>query len=125
MEPTINHFDEFCKFIKEQTWMSKELGDTLIRKFMAAQSDAYTRGQHNCREVHEAAVAAVDQRPYESIAKLPKRIVARLRKLSKDPATFILCIKQIRELTGEGLRESKDFADKLRGYTKTSFRSPR
>lgn len=109
-----NHFFEFQKFLDEQKWMAHHLRDEFSRRLNAAMSDAYTRGQ----KAHEAGEKA-NQLPYESIAVLPKVIVTRLRKLAKDPQTFILCIKQIRELTGEGLRESKDFAEKLRGLRRS------
>jgi len=40
----MNHFDEFCKFIHAQTWMSETMQGTLIGKLAAAMKDAYDRG---------------------------------------------------------------------------------
>lgn len=48
-EQVINHFDEFCKFVRGQEWLSLAFGTELILKFMAAQKDAYERGEQHGR----------------------------------------------------------------------------
>ncbi len=45
--PSGNHFDDFCKFIRSQKWMSELFGTQLIQMFMAGQSDAYERGKES------------------------------------------------------------------------------
>ena len=50
-EPIRNHFDEFCKHVRDQKWMSQEFGTELIVMFMAAQRDAYERGEANGKAV--------------------------------------------------------------------------
>lgn len=50
-EPIVNHFDVFCGFVREQEWMSQEFGTKLILMFMAAQRDAYDRGELNGKAV--------------------------------------------------------------------------
>jgi hypothetical protein len=39
-----NHWDEFVKFVKGQTILSKEFQDQLILKLGGAMSDAHERG---------------------------------------------------------------------------------
>jgi hypothetical protein len=40
-----NHFDEFCEFVKQQTWMSEEFQDRFIGKLSNAMADAFNRGK--------------------------------------------------------------------------------
>jgi hypothetical protein len=50
-EPIINHFDEFCKFLRGQEWMSQEFRTDITLRFMAAQRDAYDRGELNGKAI--------------------------------------------------------------------------
>lgn len=50
-EPVINHFDEFCRFVRGEKWLSLAFGTELILKFMAAQRDAYERGEVNGKAI--------------------------------------------------------------------------
>jgi hypothetical protein len=45
-EKPYNHFDGFCKYLRENTTLSESFKDDMIRMFMAAQSDAFVRGEN-------------------------------------------------------------------------------
>lgn len=47
----MNHFDEFCTFVKKQP-LSEELKDGLIRRLNMAMQDAYERGSKNALATH-------------------------------------------------------------------------
>ena len=51
-----NHFDEFCQFVRGQAWMSKDFGTELIVMLMAAQRDAYERGEQHAKETIKASI---------------------------------------------------------------------
>lgn len=109
----MNHFNEFCEFVRGERWMSQGYRDILINKFMAAQSDAFERGK-----------ASVNQPVGEefTLETLPKQYVAELKNLLRGKVRgqepfpgnpLINAIKRTRELTGATLRDAKNYVEKL------------
>lgn len=111
----MNHFNEFCEFVRGERWMSQAYRDILINKFMAAQSDAFERGK--------ASVEAQADIPEFTLETLPKKYVTELRNILRgkirgeepfpgDP--FINAIKRARELTNASLKDAKFWVERLR-----------
>lgn len=119
----MNHHDEFVKFIRAMTWMMPNTQDEIIVRLGNAIHDAYHRGvefgQKNPTAIavgkrHDIpAVIPSVPRQYNSIARLPKRMVAEIRHLAKsgDP---IQAIKLTRNLCPATLLEAKKFVEKLK-----------
>lgn len=71
--------------------------------------------QEVCRDIRDAV---------DSIAQLKLPVLGSCIRVYSHMGQKITCIKWVREMTGLGLRESKELVDKLDGFSSIMVRLP-